>query len=167
VWASQARANSGSTEVKASGIHGNGVFATVDIPVVGTLLKQLPMSDPNQAEVTPVVAIPEFQVNHSCEPNAYLDRNRAIRTLRSVASGEEITINYAYACTDGEMTNLSAASTACACGAASCKGSTYFSWKSYDKAAALNCLATFPLVRELEDEIRAEFSIPASESVAV
>ena len=54
-------------------------------------------------------------LNHSCEPNGYMDTvERTFRALRDIASGEEITFNYLT--TESEM----AEPFNCRCGSASC-----------------------------------------------
>jgi SET domain-containing protein len=54
-------------------------------------------------------------LNHSCAPNAGVRGNVIFVTMRDVAAGEELTIDYAMIDDfDGEMT--------CRCGASSCRG---------------------------------------------
>lgn len=56
-------------------------------------------------------------LNHSCEPNGYIDtRDSTFRALRDIAAGEEITFNYLT--TESEM----AVPFTCACGSINCFG---------------------------------------------
>lgn len=53
--------------------------------------------------------------NHSCDPNAYIDGQIAVRTLRSVAEGEEITVDYAT------IFSTDTQSFKCRCGSTQCR----------------------------------------------
>ena len=56
-------------------------------------------------------------LNHSCEPNAYVDWEAlCLRAMRDIASGEEITCNYHT--TDYELHSVFQ----CTCGSQRCKG---------------------------------------------
>jgi hypothetical protein len=56
-------------------------------------------------------------LNHSCDPNGYIDTaDRTLRSLREIAAGEEITFN--YLATESRL----AAPFRCSCGAANCFG---------------------------------------------
>ncbi|HEX5796773.1 MAG TPA: SET domain-containing protein-lysine N-methyltransferase [Candidatus Saccharimonadales bacterium] len=54
--------------------------------------------------------------NHSCEPNAYVDGNILLRSMRSIEEGEEITVEYAtYFSSDTQEFD-------CQCGSEHCRG---------------------------------------------
>jgi uncharacterized protein len=59
---------------------------------------------------------PADYVNHSCDPNAGLSGQIVLVAMRDIASGEEISFDYAM--TDGEPYD----EFTCACGTASCRG---------------------------------------------
>ena len=54
-------------------------------------------------------------INHSCDPNAGLDGQIAIRAMRDIEPGEEVTIDYAMC--DGDPRD----SFECLCGSSSCR----------------------------------------------
>jgi hypothetical protein len=105
----------GRTAVRDSAIHGAGVFAAADLPIAAAVA-QLPY------EPTPILdVIGGSKFNHSCAPNAYVDRNRAVRTSRAVPAGEEITLDYSLAA--ARPAEGAPPAFACACKAAGCRGS--------------------------------------------
>jgi hypothetical protein len=57
-----------------------------------------------------------MRVNHSCEPNAGLGGNVLLVSMRDIAAGEEITLDYALFLTDPDF------AMACHCGAGACRG---------------------------------------------
>jgi hypothetical protein len=102
--------------VKASPIHGEGTFANVDL-LPGTAIVQLSF----EGDVIPA----DLRINHSCAANAYIDRNRLVRTLSAVPAGGEITLDYG-------MTRVAADTTVqiaeCKCGAAGGCRRTVTNW---------------------------------------
>jgi len=119
-------------EVRASCIHGRGVFAlrafkagevVLRWDVSQTLPREGVASLPEQervythpfdAERVILVRPPERYVNHSCDSNTVV-RGFCDVAVRDIAAGEEVTSDYSL---DG-----SGASFACACGAEGCRGS--------------------------------------------
>jgi hypothetical protein len=55
-------------------------------------------------------------VNHSCEPNAGMGGNVLLVSMRDIAAGEEITLDYALFLTDPGF------AMECHCGAVACRG---------------------------------------------
>lgn len=85
---------------EGSKIHGKGVFALIDLPL-SCNVQQLAYEPFGILDVISATAY-----NHSDTPNAYIDRNRAVRTSRAITKGEEITINYSLYATrelDGKV----------------------------------------------------------------
>lgn len=106
-----------SVEVRYSPIHGRGLFARIDLPArrkLGELsgrLVKLPQAR-KERELLSVIYFVEVSrryaldcqegnvfkhLNHSCEPNCYLRINRRVvevYTLRNIASGTEVTVDY-------------------------------------------------------------------------
>lgn len=105
----------GRTEVKDSAIAGKGVFAAADL-AQSTALTQLSF------DVSLPEAVAATQYNHACgdAANAYVDRNRAVRTSKAITAGTEITIDYSLYQTAGPAPALSGF--ACACKAGACRG---------------------------------------------
>jgi hypothetical protein len=91
------------TRVAPSAAHGAGLFAARPLPL-STAVAQLPY-EVSGAWASPLAALLAAApaaggVNHAAAPNAYVDRNRAVRTLRAVAEGEEITVSYSLLASD-------------------------------------------------------------------
>lgn len=129
-------------EVRASPIQGQGLFATVPLEagvvvvrlggrVVGTdelrALITAADADPDApyvdtvtiAEDRHLVLPPGTSVhygNHSCDPTMWHVDQLAVATRHPVASGDELTIDYAT------QSGLTGWSMTCACGTASCRG---------------------------------------------
>jgi len=57
-----------------------------------------------------------MRVNHSCEPNAGVGGNVLVVSMRDIAAGEEITLDYALFLTDPGF------AMECHCGAVACRG---------------------------------------------
>ncbi len=57
-----------------------------------------------------------MRVNHSCEPNLGMGGNVLLVSMRDIAAGEELTIDYALFLGDPEF------AMECQCGAAACRG---------------------------------------------
>jgi hypothetical protein len=88
-----------------------GIFARVDLPA-GTVFTRflgpdLAWAEVPEAEVVYVNSFAPFEwtvprtlarfVNHGCEPNAEIRADRDLATLRDVAAGTELTIDYEWA----------------------------------------------------------------------
>lgn len=101
----------------ASGISGAGVKAAEALPR-SCAVAQLAFEPYPIFEVATKGAI---CFNHSCAANAYVDRNRAVRTLREVAAGEEITLDYSLLAAGHYAPAGPLIAGACACGAAACR----------------------------------------------
>lgn len=123
-------------DVKASSIEGLGIFAarpfqageritgvhvareiTPEAPIredLGERIEHCAYPD----EKTVLIAFPERQVNHSCNPNAYerFEGDHSCLVARSsIAAGEEITIDYNINIANGTAWP-------CHCGAGRCRG---------------------------------------------
>ena len=137
-------------QVRRSGVHGKGVFATVDLAAGETLieyageviswdeaLRRHP-HDPAQPNHTFYFHIDDGHVidggvggnssrwiNHSCEPNCEAEedwRKRVfIHALRDIKAGEELFFDYGLV-VDGRYTAKLKAEYACHCGSAHCRG---------------------------------------------
>lgn len=99
----------------------------------------------------PATTAAGFGFNHSCAPNAFLDRNRCVRTLRAVPAGEEITVDYAMTATRAAAGPATAIA-ACSCGAAACRGRVT-DWTALSAAAVAAYLESAPIDREVEEDI--------------
>ena len=116
--------------VKSSKIEGKGVFALRNFkkgeivfkwhPKKTMSKKEIPNLSKNEQEYVCCTdrkcileGIPERFVNHSCEPNAYINNLRYI-ALRDIKKGEEITEDYSKN-TNGKIEFK------CRCGSESCK----------------------------------------------
>ena len=95
------------TTVGPSSIHGNGLLAATALPL-STAVAQL------KFEGTPLAALLAAApaaggVNHAAgaAASAYVDRNRAVRTLRALAAGEEITVDYSLLANEPEDASFS------------------------------------------------------------
>ena len=87
------------TRAGPSAIHGQGLFAARPLPV-STAVAQLPYEGGSPFAVLNAAAAAAGGANHSATANAYVDRNRAVRTSRPIAEGEEITVNYSLLAND-------------------------------------------------------------------
>ena len=123
---------------RPSGISGRGLVARepigrdeivaikgghiVDTATLRSLPERLRSSDVQIADGFHLVALEEAEyepvmlfINHSCEPNVGFAGNVVLVAMRDVATGEELTTDYAlFDDYDGEMR--------CGCGAGSCRG---------------------------------------------
>jgi acyl dehydratase len=122
-----------------SGIAGRGLFAVeplvagevvavkgghiVDTAALHTLPEHLQNSEIQIAEGLHLVALGDDEyepvmlfINHSCEPNVGFAGNTVLAAMRDVASGEELTTDYALF--DASATTPMA----CSCGTPSCRG---------------------------------------------
>jgi SET domain-containing protein len=123
--------------VRASGIHGRGLFASRRLPsrrkvgeVGGTRVKlpqawgaverrpRIYLIELNSRAALDCSSDPVFRhVNHSCRPNCYLRISRGrveVYALKSIAPGVELTVDY------GETPHAGGMS--CRCGAQRCRG---------------------------------------------
>eukprot|EP00667_Euglena_gracilis_P005281 EG_transcript_5317 len=95
---------------------------------------------------------------HSCSPNAYMDRNSFVRTLRRIGTGEEVTLDYAllpqHLGSDSEPTPP------CCCMAPTCRR-VVSGWTGLPAAERLRLLSTLPLPVELELEAGPLSPIPS------
>lgn len=101
----------------ASKVHGDGTVATVDMPTTSAIA-QLAFEPIDILQVVLAHTTPSC-FNHSCDANAYVDRNRAVRLLRPVAAGEEITLDYSLLVPSA--TGPAALEGECHCGSANCR----------------------------------------------
>jgi hypothetical protein len=119
------------TAVAPSPIHGNGLFSARPLPI-NTAVAQLAFEGGTPLQVLLAAEPAKGGVNHSAQPNAYVDRNRAVRTYLPLAEGAEITVNYSLLANDP----ADAGFTLGAAGAAA----------SLDKAVIREALARYPLI---------------------
>ena len=130
--------------VKASKIHGIGVFAGLDIAAGDVVLviddsRLVDDDHPLKPELgeyehhcdylagglVVLMKSPERHINSSCDPNTYvktIDGRRHVLALRKIEAGEEITYDYMINCHGGDVWQ-------CNCGSRRCRGeivSSYF-----------------------------------------
>lgn len=136
-------------EVRRSGVHGQGVFALVDIPkgeriieYVGEIIswneaQRRHPHDPDDPNHTFYFHIDEDRVidalyggndsrwiNHSCDPNCIADEDEGrifIKSLRRIKAGEELNYDYGLVI-DEPLTPELIADYPCWCGSAECRG---------------------------------------------
>jgi len=87
------------TRAGPSPIHGEGLFAAAALPA-STAVAQLAFEGGSPLAVLLATAAAAGGANHAADANAYVDRNRAVRTMRALAAGEEITVNYSLLAND-------------------------------------------------------------------
>ena len=109
-----------SAPLAASAIHGAGVAAAQALPL-SCAVAQLAFEPFSVLEVV-LAGKGRLGFNHSCSPNAYVDRNRAVRTSCAVAAGAEITLDYSLLAAGHGAPTGALFEGACACGAATCRG---------------------------------------------
>ncbi|RPE66932.1 hypothetical protein EDC62_2006 [Tibeticola sediminis] len=135
--------------VRASGIHGKGVYAAVDLPAGTDILEyrgELISWEEAQARHPHDPADPNHTfffhiddahvidggrggnaarwINHSCEPNCEAETRGTrvfIKALRDIAAGEELHYDYGLVI-DARYTPALKAAFACRCGAPQCRG---------------------------------------------
>ena len=129
------------TEVRESPIHGRGLFATANIArgeVVAVKGGHI-ISSREKESVTAKIGPVEIQIgddlfiapvtaeeressmlytNHSCDPNVGVRGEITFVAMREIATGEELTHDWA-------MTDDDDSSTACHCGTAKCRGTLH------------------------------------------
>ena len=97
------------TTTGPSPIHGSGLFAAIALPL-STAVAQLTFDG---TALAVLIAAPAAAggVNHAsgAAASAYVDRNRAVRTLRALAAGEEITVDYSLLANEPEDESFSLA----------------------------------------------------------
>jgi uncharacterized protein len=137
-------------QVRRSGVHGRGVFATVDLHAGDTLIEYVGEiiswdeaqrrhpHDPADPNHTFYFHVDEGHVidarvggnssrwiNHSCDPNCEAEETPGgrvfIKTLRDIAAGEELFYDYGLV-VDEPYTRQLKAEYACHCGAPQCRG---------------------------------------------
>ena len=88
-------------------------------------------------------------VNHSCEPNSFLDFSRlCVRALRNIQGGEEVNVN--YAATEYEMHD----SFRCGCGSSGClRMIRGFKFLTSDQQLELKPHLAPYLLKKLEEQI--------------
>ena len=123
--------------VKASPIHGLGVFAVDPIPAGQVIFavddsRIIDQANPlkpeagelqHHADSLPdgtvvLMQPPERHINHCCAPNCYYysaNRARFVLAMHDIAAGEEILADYSINAVDGEAWD-------CRCGAPACRG---------------------------------------------
>lgn len=120
-----------NTAVKESSVHGLGRYAVTEIKkdeiifVVGGLARNTTehkwykglMIDQNLILDLPEGSEYEAYVNHSCDPNCYIDGQVVFRALRDISPGEFFTIDYGTF-----MLTLSDPIPECNCGSEKCRG---------------------------------------------
>jgi uncharacterized protein len=157
------------TSVKRSGIAGRGLYATAllvrgeIVSVKGGHLIDRATLEQNMAVVNdadmqiadnlflaPLTA-DEFEgvmmfLNHSCEPNVGVQGQIVFVTLRDVAAGEELTLDYGTIDHDAEPM-------ACRCGAATCRGTiTGEDWRRQDLQLKYGDHFAWHLLRRMRSE---------------
>lgn len=120
-----------NTDVKESPIHGLCRYALTDIEkdeiifVIGGIAKRPSesgwykglMIDKDLILDLPEDSEYEAFVNHSCDPNVYIDGQVVFRALRNIKAGEFITVDYGTF-----MVIKSDPISNCKCGAKNCRG---------------------------------------------
>jgi hypothetical protein len=94
-------------------------------------------------------------VGHSCDPNAYVDRNRTLRAWKDIAANEAISVDYRlfFTATDN-ATKLS-----CACGAKSCCGDVT-NWTTIPIPTVRKYLESAPVNYPFIADVRSYFAAP-------
>lgn len=126
-------------EIRKSSIEGMGVFAKQDITrgtilhrmggrevsrlrcVAGIIAGTIRKDDPLSVSANTYLVLDDNSVafNHSCNPNAVVDRNWDMVAIRDIARGEEITFDYALTVPVSLLTRFW--SMQCRCGAPNCR----------------------------------------------
>ncbi len=126
----------GDLLVRASGAAGLGVYALASFSAAQvirsrTILREItdtePLSNEERGDHVCVVddrfylvGEPDCYLNHSCDPNAYLDyqdNDIVLVARRKIVAGEQLTLDYL-------VNNSGGDSWKCECGAARCRGLT-------------------------------------------
>jgi SET domain-containing protein len=135
-----------SIEVRESGVHGRGVFATAPIRkgkrIIEYTGRRIPWANvPDEADdhrtyyfgldngkevIDPAVDGNDARwINHSCDPNCEAieewDDRVFIYALRNIQPGEELFYDYQLEI-DEPITNETKSESACFCGSANCRG---------------------------------------------
>ncbi len=126
-----------AVRVGSSPINGRGIFAAIPLPgrrKLGEIIGQLVKLPGARKAITNAPKIyfvelddqwaldcsdggPFKHLNHSCDPNCYLrifNRRLEVYSLRAIASGTELTVDYGVTPHAGGMK--------CGCGARNCRG---------------------------------------------
>ena len=133
----------GRTTVAPSPLHGNGTFAAAPLPAASCVA---------QLSVEARFPLADAPFNHAPTgaANAYVDRNRAVRTLAPVAAGAEITLDYNLLFGAADAAVKFTASAATPGGAA-----PVTNWAAVPEPALAQLLRTAPIEAWLEAEIMA------------
>ncbi len=133
-WITPRAAKGGASAIEGQGVHAVEAIAAGEIVAVkgghivdGAVAASLPDAIRNSAfQIGPdrflaALAQDEYdgvmmRVNHSCEPNVGMGGNVALVSMRDIAAGEELTIDYALFLGDPGF------AMECRCGAAACRG---------------------------------------------
>ncbi|GMH54663.1 hypothetical protein TL16_g01719 [Triparma laevis f. inornata] len=111
-----------------------------------------------------IVRTAGFPFNHSCAPNCYLDRNRAVKTMGPMAAGAELTVDYALTASAAKAPKAQLGpGEACACGSKvfACRGPVG-DWRGLPAATMRQYLDNYPILREVEEEARGLSLAPAA-----
>jgi uncharacterized protein len=133
-WTTPKAAKGGASAIEGRGVHAIEAIAGGEVVAVkgghivdGSAAESLPDAIRNSAFQIAVdhflaaVTQDEYEgvmmlVNHSCEPNVGMGGNVLLVSMRDIAAGEELTIDYALFLGDPGF------SMKCHCGAAACRG---------------------------------------------
>lgn len=133
-WITPKAAKGGASAIQGRGVHAVEAIAAGEVVAVkgghivdGSAVASLPGAIWNSAfQIAPdcfLAALTQdeydgvmMRVNHSCEPNVGMGGNVVLVSMRDLAAGEELTIDYALFLGDPGF------AMECRCGAASCRG---------------------------------------------
>jgi uncharacterized protein len=162
---------SSKVEKRVSGIDGRGLFAKEDIGkgevavIKGGYVLTKEQRDrigkelgPSEIQITETLFIGPttkaereggmMHLNHSCEPNLGLQGQIVYVALRDIASGEELTFDYAM--TDDQPYEME-----CCCGTQSCRRIiTGFDWKKTELQAKYDGYFSWFIQRRIDEEKR-------------
>jgi len=141
-----AQVDAARVSVKASPIHGEGTFANADL-IPSTAIVQLSF----EGDVIPA----DLRINHSCQANAFIDRNRLVRTLTDVPAGTEITLDYGMSAVAADTTVKVAG---CKCGAVRCRG-TVTNWTTLPASDLRVYVAGVPASEVIQTDIARYFCL--------
>lgn len=133
-WVTPKAVKGGASAIAGMGVHAVEAIAAGDVVAVkgghlvdGAVAASLPEAIRNSAfQIAPdcflaALTLDEYdgvmmRVNHSCEPNVGMGGNVLLVSMRDIAAGEELTIDYALFLSDPGF------AMECRCGAAACRG---------------------------------------------
>jgi hypothetical protein len=132
-WVTPKAVKGGASDIEGQGVHAVEAIARGEIVVVkgghivdGSVVANLPQAIRNSAfQIGPghfLAALNQgeydgvmMRVNHSCEPNVGMGGNILLTSMRDIAAGEELTIDYALFLGDPGFAMQ------CRCGSAACR----------------------------------------------